>query len=446
MSINPALDIARQQSATSGESRFNKILKGDAPPLMYLGGNKGPTKMMIPSIVGGDDTLTYGTFVNDTVRKTGMLPLLYDYAMDWVYVYQNMGVGDSSRRMSILAVNTITDEEGNERILAEQAWGNGYKSPMYRLQEYLWKTSGSPKFNKRQNRVEYTTPILNPAAAELFPAGNSLDAPVRRATRCLLLQGLVFENAGTNYTTDPETGQAKWPEHRIFMVNQVTAINSATHMENKVGFYDKFLMQNDGAIVDPSAIASTYGDTITNVEARRKWEKDAFYHSDYATNPKLVEFSSQPSGAAGITAYSCAVNNMSDIYGPEYKLSVEVTQNVKPLSQYLYPCTEELQIEWLKELFAGYEWSLIGAGLMSESPTAVAVPSQPTVTAPVAPAAPAATVAPAAPGVPTAPTAAIPTPVVTPTPETTAPAGNMDAQMQKMMDRLQGLTNPPEQE
>tara|TARA_Y100000310_G_scaffold198091_1_gene198133 strand:- start:2146 stop:3483 length:1338 start_codon:yes stop_codon:yes gene_type:complete len=441
--MNPALDIANQQGASSGESRFNKILKGDAPKLTYLGGNKGPSKFVVPPMPGGSSPLTHGTFVNDTIRKTGMLPLMYDFALDWVYVYQNIGIGDMSQRMSILAINTVEDDEGNKRIVAEQAWGNGYKSPMCKLQEYLWKASGSPKYNKRQNKVEYTTPVLNPAAADLMPPNSSLDAPMRRATRCLLMQGFVFENAGSNLTIDSETGQPKWPEHRIFLINQVTAINSATHMENKVGIYDKFMMRNQGAITNPADIQKNYGNVLGDVDARMAWEKDTFYHADYATNHKLLELNSKPSGAAGITAYYCDVNNLADIYGPEYRLPDDVLNKVEPIGNYLYKSTEAQQTEWLKELFSGYEWALTGAGIMGETSTAVAVPVQPTeIAAPVTPPVAAPVVAPAAP--PVAAPVASPPPAIPVAPSPSAPVTDatgapLDDQMKAMMDRLNNL-------
>jgi hypothetical protein len=74
---NPALDIATQASTATSESRFNKILTPEAPQLAYLGGNRGPSKFVLPLIPGADNTLTYGAFVNDTVRNTGMLPVSY---------------------------------------------------------------------------------------------------------------------------------------------------------------------------------------------------------------------------------------------------------------------------------------------------------------------------------------------------------------------------------
>ena len=228
MARNPAVDIANQASNATSESRFNKILNPDAPLLAYLGGNKGPSKFVIPYIPESDNTLTYGLFVNDTLRNTGMLPVLGDYALDWVYVYQNIGLGDSSQRMSILAVDTVIDEEtGEERLMAEQSWGRGYQSPMYKMQEYLWKASGSPKFVKSKNKVETTSPVLHVDAEKILPYGSPIDAPMRRGTRCLLVQGFVFENAGVNYLVNGETNEAQWPQHRIFMINQAV---SYTHL------------------------------------------------------------------------------------------------------------------------------------------------------------------------------------------------------------------------
>jgi hypothetical protein len=447
---NPALDIATQASTATSESRFNKILSPDAPMLAYLGGNRGPTKMVIPFIPGADNTLTYGMFVNDTIRNTGMLPVLGDYALDWVYVYQNVGLGDSSQRMSMLAVNTVVDEDtGEERIVAEQSWGRGYQSPMYKLQEYLWKASGSPKFVKAKNKVELNTPVLHPDAEKLLPYGNPIDAPMRRATRCLLTQGFTFENAGKNYLINEETKEAQWPQHRIFLINQVTAINSAPHQEDKVGFYDKMLAQTGEGTTNPTEMAANYGDVINDVNARRKWEADTFVHHDFATNMKLIEFSSKPSGPAGITAYSAQVDNLTDVYA-NYQIPQELYTDVKPISHYLYKSTYEKQAEWLKELFAGAEWALEGAGIMDATPTQVAMPngpvtttapSTPTTAAPVAPVAPAAPVTPveAAP-TPTTTSPGIPTPASTPTPtpNDAAPA-NLDSQMQEMMARLQNL-------
>ena len=446
MARNPALDIANQASNATSESRFNKILCPDAPGIAYLGGNKGPSKFVIPYIPETDNTLTYGMFVDDKIRNTGMLPVLGDYALDWVYIYQNIGVGDSAQRMSILAVDTVKDEDtGEDRVIAEQSWGRGYQSPMYKLQEYLWKASGSPKFNKRANKVETTSPVLHADAEKLLPYGSPIDAPMRRGTRCLLVQGFVFENAGTNYLVNSETSEPQWPQHRIFLINQVTAINSASHMETKVGFYDKFLSRSGEGTVNPSDMRELYGDTFENVEARRKWEAETFVHHDYATTPKLVEFTSKPSGAAGITAYSCQVDNLADVYA-NYQIPESEFAKVKPISDYLHKSTWAQQVEWMKELFFGCEWALIGANIMDANPTQIAVPSVP----PVATAVPATpttvvptTAAPVAPPTPVAsstppgmPTPGTPSPA-TPMPATDTPvATNMDAQMQEMMNRL----------
>lgn len=452
MARNPALDIAEQASNATSESRFNKILSPDAPPLAYLGGKALPSgvrpisKFVIPYIPDADNTLTYGMFVDDKIRNTGMLPVLGDYALDWVYIYQNIGVGDISQRMSILAIDTVIDEEtGEERVIAEQSWGRGYQSPMYKMQEYLWKASGSPKFNKRANKVETTTPVLHAEAETLLPYGSPIDAPMRRGTRCMLIQGLVFENAHTNYLVNTETGEPQWPQHRIFMVNQVTAINSSSYVEDKVGFYDKFLTTTGEGTINPAEMRSLYGDTVGDVEARRKWEAETFLHHDYASNLKFVEFSAKPEGAAGILAYSCQVNNLADVYA-SYQIPQENFAEVKPISEYLYKSTYAQQVEWMKELFAGSEWALIGAGIMDTAPTQVAVSdalpvtpaAQPTPTAVVP--TPAAPVTPAAPAVPTAP--GMPAPGTLPTPTTPSPAvseappANMDAQMQEMMNRL----------
>ena len=412
MARNPAIDIANQANNATSESRFNKILCSEAPPLAYLGGKPLPngerplSKFIIPYIPDSDNTLTYGMFVDDKIRNTGMLPLLGDYALDWVYIYQNIGMGDSAQRMSILAIDTAIDEEtGEERILAEQSWGRGYQSPMYKFQEYLWKASGSPKFNKRSNKVETTTPVLHSDAENLLPYGSPIDAPMRRGTRCMLVQGFVFENAHTNYLVNAETGEPQWPQHRIFLINQVTAINSAAHMETKVGFYDKFLATTGEGAVNPTDIRELYGDTVGDVDARRKWEVETFQHYDYASNPKLLTFSSKPSGAAGITAYSCQVDNLADIY-TGYQIPQEVYADVKPIGSYLYKSTYAQQVEWMKELFAGAEWALVGAGIIDDNPASVAVsnitPTQ--VTTPTAPIAPAVPITPTTPP-PTAPTA-----------------------------------------
>lgn len=455
MAKNPALDIANQANNATTESRFNKIFSPDAPPLSYLGGKSLPSgerptsKFVLPYIPNSDNTLTYGMFVDDKIRKTGMLPVLGDYALDWVYIYQNIGIGDTSQKMSILAVDTVIDEEtGEERLIAEQSWGRGYQSPMYKMQEYLWRASGSPKFNKRTNKVETTTPVLHQDAETLLPYGNPLDAPMRRGTRCLLIQGFVFENAGTNYLVNPEDNTPQWPQHRLFLVNQVTAINSATHVENKAGFYDKVLAYSGDGTTNPTAIQDIYGDVIGDVEARRKWEADTFIHHDYASNMKLVEFSSKPEGPAGIAAYSCQVNNLSDVY-ENYHIPQENFNDVKPIGDYLYKSTFNQQVGWMKELFAGYEWALIGAGLMDTNPTQVAVtsippvttaaPPVPTTAVPVAPTAapPVSTAA-----VPVAPTAApgmLVAPAAAPTPEAATGDQSIDTQMQEMMARLSKL-------
>ena len=452
MARNPALDIANQASNATSESRFNKILSPDAPSLAYLGGKALPngerpiSKFTIPYIPETDNTLTYGMFVDDKIRNTGMLPVLGDYALDWVYIYQNIGVGDSSQRMSILAIDTVINEEsGEERIIAEQSWGRGYQSPMYKMQEYLWKASGSPKFNKRANKVETTTPILHAEAENLLPYGSPIDAPMRRGTRCMLIQGLVFENAHTNYLVSADTGEPQWPQHRIFLVNQVTAINSSSYVDNKVGFYDKFLATTGEGTVNPAEIRNLYGDTVEDVEARREWEAETFLHHDYASNPKLVEFSAKPEGAAGILAYSCQVNNLTDVYAG-YQIPQDNYADIKPISEYLYKSTYGQQVEWMKELFAGSEWALMGAGIMDATPTQVAVPSVPPVTTAAVPT-PTTVVPTATPPTPITPPATtvsgMPAPGTMPSTPTSTSAptegANLDEQMQEMMARLQNI-------
>ena len=149
--------------------------------------------------------------------------------------------------------------------------------------------------------------------------------------------------------------------------------------------------------------------------------------------------------------------NLSDRYGAGYALPDDVLSQVRPFSDYILLNTEELQKQWLQELFVGDEWALIGAGVMNDNSVRIAVPEMPASTpaaiipapAPVAPSIPRPTApvakvpAPASPKIPT-PSAAkagpTPTPAPAPTPAAAKPKAPTAAGVD-LSDRLMVMVN-----
>jgi len=457
-------------SSTSGERRnsdFQKIFNDTAPTMGYLS-SKAPCEfILVPPhpMHGVSQNMTSGFFREDELR--GVVPTLGQYGFDWAYVYRKIGNDpDPKNRRDILAINMIEGEDGMI-IQAEGEWGRGYKSPMYKMREYLWRTGGGHKYNKQARRslpsiiVDTTTPQYK-RALELVPAeGNDLNTPFGRATRTLFLQGYVMRNAGIDYTVNEE-GQPSWPRHKILMINQVSAIKSREDARQKEGFYDAFFERTDGLPFSREAIMQEYGDISSDSASLNAWEA-GFLHSDFATQQKLVTFSSYATGAAGIATYCCNVGNVADKFGQGYALPDAVLQTAKPFSEYILLNTEKLQTEWLQELFPGDEWALIGSGVLNTGSVQVVVPEMPTPTAmpaaprmaaaprmPAAPAMPTAPRMPTAPAMPTAPrmptamptAPRMPTAPAMPTAVPTAPAmpkGNLSDQMKTMMAKLNNI-------
>jgi len=426
MSFNINRAINDDVSDGPRNSDYQKMFNDEAPTLGYIS-SKAPCEfILVPphSSYGASTALTSGGFRSD--KERGTVPTLGQYGIDHVIVYRKIGNNpDPKQRRDILAINMVETEDGLQ-IQAEREWGKGYMSPMYKLREFLWRTGGGHKYNKTLRRSEPTIKGLDTSsweyrrALELVPAdGNDLNAPLGRGVRTLFLQGFVMNNAGISYTTD-EDGAPCWPKHKILMINQISAIKSRLDSFQKEGFYDAMFVRNDGTELDPEQIYNTYGDILNNPAALQRWEQ-GFAHGDFAVNQKLVTFSSYRSGPAGIAAYRCSVNNLADKYGAEYRLPDEVLRKVRPMGDYILKNNEQLQIEWLQELFAGDEWALEGAGLINKSSVRVSVPSMPAAApapsirpampqpqAPVAPAAPAIRPAVEAPKVPAMPMPSIP--------------------------------------
>lgn len=407
--INRAMYDSSKSDSTKKNSDYQKIFNDEAPTIGYIS-SKGPCQfIMVPPhpSYGASQTMTSGFFRDDGIR--GTVPTLGQYGLDWAYVYRKVGSGDPKTRKDILAINMIEGEDGMI-IRAEGEWGRNYKSPMYKLHEFLWKTGGAHKYDKMARRSVATLPVdfnspQTKRALELVPINNDLGAPLSRAVRTLFLQGFVVKNAGTDYTVNEE-GQACWPRHKILMINQVSAIKSREDAKDKEGFYDSFFERTDGVPMSREAVVQAYGDVSEDIEALMAWEA-GFLHGDFATQQKLVTFSSYSSGPAGIATYKCETTNLADTFGG-YALPDEVLQQVKPFSEYILLNTEDMQKQWLQELFAGDEWALIGAGIMPGNSVKIAVPELP-VTAPTPTPAPVVAV-PTTPTIKTPPTVmAIPT-------------------------------------
>lgn len=458
--FNKAVHQDSKNGTSSRSSDYQKMFNDDAPTLGYLS-SKAPCEfILVPPhpTYGASTALTSGGFRQDQLR--GVVPTLGQYGIDWVMVYRKVGNDpDPRKRKDILAINMVEGPDGMT-VQTERDWGNGYKSPMYKLREYLWKAGGGHKYDKSARR---SIPTINVdtstakyrRALELVPVDSSdLNAPLGRATRTLFLQGFVISNAGINYTQDEE-GQPCWPRHKILMINQVSAIKSREDARTKEGFYDAWFERVDGMPMDPETVVDTYGDISQSLEAQLAWEA-GFKHGDFASMQKLVTFSSYASGPAGIATYSCSVQNLADRFGSAYSLPDEVLSKVRPFSDYILENNEKLQIQWLLELFQGDEWAMTEAGIISDGSNRVAMggfaaPAADPTPAPVAAPAPTPVPAPAiSPRPVVAPAAQRPGPVapapVVPVAAPARPAAsaiptpggtNLSAQMKAMMDKLQ---------
>lgn len=377
-------------------SDYQKMFNDDAPTLGYIS-SKAPCEFLLvpphPSY-GASSSLTSGGFRQDKDR--GTMPTLGQYGIDWVMVYRKVGNNpDQKKRKDILAINMIDGEDGMV-VQTERDWGNGYKSPMYILREYLWKCGGGHKYDKNQRRSIPTINVDTSSnqyrrAQELVPIdGNDLSAPLGRASRTMFLQGFMMNNAGICYTVDDE-GQPCWPKHKILMINQLSAIKSREDARTKEGFYDAWFERTDGVPMDPATIMATFGDVSVSEESLTQWEQ-GFKHNNYATTQKLVTFQSYPSGPAGIATYACGVKDSADRFGPNYILPDDLLKKVRPFSDYILQNNRELQIQWLLEQFPGDEWAFKGAGIISDGSNQVSMagtyaedytPTAPVVAAPV---------------------------------------------------------------
>jgi hypothetical protein len=447
-------------------SDFQKMFADDAPTLGYIS-SKGPCHfILVPPhpTYGASTSLTSGGFRQE--KERGVVPTLGQYGIDWVMVYRKIGNDpDPKKRKDILAINMLDGPDGMT-VQTEREWGNGYKSPMYKFREYLWKCGGGHKYDKNQRR---SVPTINvdsstaryKRALELVPVDNNdLNAPLGRAVRTMFLQGFVVENAGISYLKDDE-GQPCWPRHKILMINQVSAIKSREDARIKEGFYDAWFERTDGLPMDPETIMNTYGDISQSEEAQLAWEA-GFKHSDFGVNQKLVTFGSYKAGPAGIATYTCSVGNVADQLG-NYALPDEVLQKVRPFSDYILENNEKLQIQWLLELFPGDEWLLAEAKVIGDgsnhvamggfsAPAQMAIPSKPAPAAPAAPIPAAMPKAPAiavpampkvaAPAAPVMPKIATPamSPAATPAPAV-KPQTSKSAHLTDLMNKLSNISN-----
>ena len=375
--FNKAVQDDSKNGVGFKSSDFQKMFVDEAPSMGYIS-SKAPCEfILVPphASYGASTTLTSGGFRQDSLR--GVVPTLGQYGIDWVMVYRKIGNNpDPRKRKDVLAVNMIETEDGMT-VNAEKDWGNGYKSPMYKLREYLWKCGGEHKYDKTQRRSVPTVAVDTSSARykraiELVPIdGNDLNAPLGRAARTMFLQGFLVNNAGISYTTDEE-GNPSWPKHKILMINQVSAIKSREDARVKEGFYDAWFERTDGFAINPEQINEMYGDVSSSESAQLAWEQ-GFKHSDFGVNQKLVTFKSYPSGPAGIATYCCTAQNLSERMGANYKLPDEILRKVKPFSEYILNTNEQLQIQWLLELFPGDEWAFIEAGLISDGSNRVSM-------------------------------------------------------------------------
>jgi len=405
------INRAMYDSSANSEKKnsdYQKIFNDEAPTIGYIS-SKGPCEFILvpphPSF-GAFQSMTSGYFREDELR--GTVPTLGQYGLDWAYVYRKVGSGDPKSRKDILAINMVETDDG-VAIQAEGEWGRGYKSPMYKLYEYLWRTGGGHKYDKQARRSIPSVPVdMNSPqtrrALELVPINNDLNAPMGRAIRTLFLQGFMIKSAGLQYVMT-EQGEPCWPKHKILMINQVSAIKSRQDAKDKEGFYDAFFERTDDIPMDRRLVNEAFGDIANNPDALAAWES-GFLHSDFATQQKLLTFSSYSSGPAGIATYRCNVTNLSNRYGANYALPDDVLSRVRPFSDYILLNTEELQKQWLQELFVGDEWALIGAGITNNNSVRIAVPEMPNFT-------PTAAIPAPTPIAPTyIPTPTIPTPMV----------------------------------
>ena len=454
--FNKAVQEDSKNGGGFKSSDFQKMFNDEAPSLGYLS-SKAPCEfILVPPhpTYGASTAMTSGGFRQDQLR--GVVPTLGQYGIDWVMVYRKIGNDpDPKKRKDILAINMVEGPDGMA-VQTERDWGNGYKSPMYKLREYLWKAGGGHKYDKNQRR---SVPTINvdtstaryKRALELVPIDNNdLNAPLGRAVRTMFLQGFVVSNAGINYTTDEE-GQPCWPRHKILMINQVSAIKSREDARIKEGFYDAWFERVDGLAMDPEVIVSQFGDISHSEQSQMAWEA-GFKHADFGTTQKLVTFKSFPSGPAGIASYGCTVQNLADRFGPNYVLPDEVLKKVHPFSDYILENNEKLQIQWLLELFPGDEWAMAEAGIISDGSNKVSMAGTqdlrpaPAIPAPVVPASPAPIAsAPrpvqpvSAPAIPVAVPSPSAIPAAAPAPAIPSAGGpNLSAQMKAMMDKLHG--------
>jgi len=360
----------------SDSSHFQTVLNPNGPSMAYLGGSKGPTDVIIlpPNrACGCPQTLTSGRIIDDPSGKGGMMPVLNDYALDHVLVYKDIG---TARKMTMLAIDFQEDEDGNVRPVTEQAWGRGYKSPMYKLQEWAWNAAGRIKFNKQTRRSDPTAQVTHPRAIEIMPPGNAISTPMSRPHRVLLLNAFVINNAGKSFLTD-DSGAPQFPQQRIFMIDQVTAIKSSQDAENKRGFYDMWLKLQEGKSLDPSEISEKYGDIANDVDARMRWERDTFVNFDFGVNPRVLTWTTFVSDGAGIINYKALpTQTLAEKLGPNYQLPQDMFDSVKPIWENIAQTTYDQQLEIMKDLFSDNLWALEAAGLIEAGPTMVSTATQ----------------------------------------------------------------------
>ena len=383
-------DINRrmQEDASSGNdgsrsSEWQKILNDEAPPIAYLG-TSGPCSFILvpphPSH-GASQAMTSGGVRGD--EKYGYVPTLGQYGLDHVLVYRKVGNNpDRKKRRDILAINIQQEGDGSS-IQVEREWGKGYRSPMYKLYEYLWRTAGGYKFDRQVKRMVASIQV-DPRSAkvrralELCPpndtGGPDSTAAIARGKRTLLLNGFMVSNIGKSYTVD-EDNQPCWPQQRVLLINQATGIKSPVNARDKEGFYDMWFRRTDGLDVsqacDENYIRENFGDIYEDADAQLAWEA-GFLHSDFASVQKLVTWSSYKAGPAQMDAYCCRVDNLADVM-QGYQLPEEVLMKARPIADYLADNNEQLQVQWLLEAFPGDEWALEGAGIISAG-SSVGVP------------------------------------------------------------------------
>jgi hypothetical protein len=384
------INRAIQQDAANSpggyrSSDWQKIVNDDAPPFCYLS-TKGATTFILPPPHPAHNSslaITSGGIRGD--KRGGNVPTLGQYGLDWVMVYRKVGNSeDDKKRRDILAINMVEGPDG-PTIQVEREWGNGYRSPMYKLYEYLWKTAGAHKFDANVRRAVPTLAV-DPTSAKVKRAmqlvppdsnggGKGNWAPLSRGKRTMLLSGFVIRNGERDLTIDEDNNPC-WPQHRIMYIDQVTAIKSREGDRHLEGFYDHWFERTDGLTMaqacDMDVVRDRFGEIYDDVDAQLAWEA-GFRHADFATNQKLVTWSSYKGGAAGIDTYCCTVENLATALNG-YSLPEEILMKARPIADYLANNTEQLQIQWLLEAFPGDEWALEGAGLI-EIGRSVSVPS-----------------------------------------------------------------------